>query len=276
MTDCDTVFLTGAHYPRYSLDQDAAVERGVQDVANACVAAKRAGVGRLVYTSSIASLGTDPEGIDETHVPAQMPQSVYRAVKWAMERELDRHATDLDVVTMLPGGCLGPWDVRVGTGGLLVGFITGALPWWVDGIVNLVDVRDVALMHVRAARDGRRGERYCIGGHSLPLREVFTTVRERFGGSFPAELTPEQARDRATEEERLAAQTKARAPFPRELVDIITWSQRVRSHKASEELGFDPRRLEATLDDAYNWFRRYGYLPKNDAKAAPAQTRNES
>lgn len=260
MVGCDTVFLVGGHYPRYSLDRGEAIAAGVRDVDHTCSAARRAGA-RVVYTSSIASLGVSDRPLNEDDVPETMPEDVYRAVKWSMERAIERHARDgLDVVTLLPGGCLGPWDVRVGTGGLLVGFVTGVLPWWVDGIVNLVDVRDVAAAHVRAAMHARAGERFCLAGHTVSMRSVLELVRRRYGGTFPSELSLAEARRRASAAERTASRRRARVPFPRELVDIIGWSQAVSSDYARHRLGFESRPLEETLDDAHEWFRRFGYL----------------
>jgi hypothetical protein len=148
MTGCDVVFLCGAYYPRYSLDLDGALAEGVAGVRCACEAALAAGVPRFVYTSTIATLARAQGGrpADERDVAWTRPHgSVYRAVKWEMECEVDRaRRRGLSTVTLMPGGCMGPGDVRLGTGAVLVGVVRGALSWWVDGVVNLVDIEDVA------------------------------------------------------------------------------------------------------------------------------------
>ncbi len=275
MAGCDVVFLTAGHYPRYSLDLETSVTEGTRGVKNACRAAIDAGVPRLVYTSSIAALGPAPAGraADERDVPASMPtDSVYRAVKWAMEREIDGAVAEgLDAVTLLPGGCVGPWDVRAGTGGFLVGLVQGLIPWWIEGLVHVVDVGDVARVHIAAAERGDRGSRYCLSGHTIGVGELFRTIVERYGGRMPAErLGPEAARARADAEEREAAPRRQRVPFPRETVDVVACGQPVSSALAGRTLGFSPTRLSDALDRAYQWFVQYRYL------AAPAASPRRS
>ena len=193
-----------------------------------------------------------------------MPEgSVYRAVKWAMEREVDRFVhRGLPAVTLLPGGCIGPWDLRLGTGAVLVGVVRRAMPWWTDGVVNLVDVGDVARAHV-AALDAPRGARFCVAGHTVSVSALIQTIVARYGGALPAEhLTGEEARERADRDEREASPNNARVPVPRELVDLVTSGQAVSSERARRDLGVDFAPLEAALDRAHAWFVRFHYLPR--------------
>ncbi|MCB9622879.1 MAG: NAD(P)H-binding protein [Sandaracinus sp.] len=190
MRGCDVVFFAGGHYPRYSLDRRASIERGRADVRAVCTAAMHADVPRVVYTSSIGTLDgsvAGPVNADDRTVDPPR-ESVYRATKWAMEEEVDfALARGLDVVTVLPGACLGPWDVRLGTTGVLVALLNGALPWWVDGIVNVADVRDVAAVHVAAAEVAPRGARYAFGGVTTTMRAYFRGFGEAMGVRFPPE-----------------------------------------------------------------------------------------
>lgn len=274
------VFLVGGHYPRYSLDREDALTRGVGQLRAAARAAAAEGA-RLIYTSSIASLARRADGSDsdEEDVPEEAPnESIYRALKWSMERELERHVErGLDAVTLLPGGCLGPGDARLGTGGLLVGTVRGALPWMVDGRVHVVDVRDVARAHVRAARVAERGDRFILSGHARTLSELLREVAARFGGHVPSEwLDVNAARARATAEEREAAPVKGRVPMPRELVDIVAWGAPLTSRRAERALGFSPRPLGRTLDDAYAWFARMKYVPERGQNLEPNGDRQEA
>ncbi len=266
MRDCDVVFVAGAHYPRYSVDRAGSIAKGVAQIASVCDAALGAGVPRLVYTSSVGSLGAAPAGrsANEQDVPAECPEeSTYRATKWAMERELERAvARGLDAVTILPGACLGPLDVRVGTSGLLLGVVLHTLPWWVDGTVNVVDVGDVAEAHVEAALRGSRGGRYCVAGHDVRVGALLQKVAARYGGHVPeTPLEIEEARVRADLEERQAEPRRARVPFPRELVDLIASGQPVSSERAATDLGARFRPIDETLDRAWAWFARHRYLP---------------
>jgi dihydroflavonol-4-reductase len=276
MLGCDAVFLCGAYYPRYSLDLDAAMAEGVAGVRHACDAALAASVPRFVYTSTIATLARAPEGrpADERDVAAEMPHgSVYRAVKWAMEREVESaRRRGLQAVTLMPAGCIGPWDVRLGTGSVLVGVVRGLLPWWVDGTVNLVDVQDVARAHVAAAAP-TPSERYCLAGHDVRVGWLLRHVAARFGGRVPdRQLTPDEARAQADEDERRAAPRRERVPVPRELVDLAATGQPVSSARAHAELGFVPSPLDASLDRAHAWFVRHRYVPA----AKPQERADES
>ncbi len=275
MEGCDVVYLAAGYYPRYSIDLAGALDEAVRGVSNACEAALDVGVQRFVYTSSVGSLGAAPENraADETDIPKELPtESVYRAVKWAMERAVDDAvARGLPAVTLLPGGCLGPWDVRVGTGGFLVGIAQGSMPWWVDGIVNLVDVRDVARAHVTAA-ESPVGERYCIAGHTVRVSWLLAHVAQRYGGVAPSEcLSADEARARADREERIAAVTGARVALPREMVDLVTAGQAVSNARAEAALGLTLRPLDDALDSAHEWFARYGFI-KRRTTHAPLET----
>lgn len=266
MRDCDVVFVAGAFYPRYSIDRHGSIATGVAQIANVCDAALTAGVPRLVYTSSVGSLGRVPSerAANELDVPHECPpESTYRATKWSMERELERWIErGLDAVTILPGGCLGPLDARVGTSGLLLGVVLNTLPWWLDGTVNVVDVGDVAEAHVEAALRGSAAGRYCVAGHDVQVGALLHKVAARYGGRVPGTpIDVEEARARADVDEVRAAPRRTRVGFPRELVDLIASGQPVSSARACVELGTRFRPIEETLDRAWAWFARHRYLP---------------
>ncbi len=266
MRGCDTVFMAAGHYPRYSLDLAASLQTGVRRIRNACDAALAEGIPRFVFTSSIAALDTSPGGqpVGPDAIPRTMPEgSVYRAVKWALEREVEAAiARGLPAVTILPGGCIGPWDVRLGTGGILVGVAAGAMPWWVDGFVHLVDVRDVALAHVRAAHLVLDGSRISVAGSGVRVGVLLRHIVARWGGQMPpVELDPAAARARADREEWEAAPRHARVPLPRELVDMATTGGPVSSASAERDLGIWLTPLDESLEAARKWLTRYHYLP---------------
>ena len=270
MAGCDVVFLAGAYYPRYSLDLAASLAQGVGGVRAACEAALAEGVPRLVYTSTIATLSRAPDGrdADERDVASEMPQhSVYRGVKWAMQDEVSRfRRRGLQAVTLMPGGCVGPWDVRLGTGAILVGVARGLLPWWVDGTVNLVDVGDVARAHLAAASP-TPCDCYCLGGHTVRVGWLLRHIAARYGGTAPTlELSAEEARGRAEADERAAAPMRRRVPIPRELVDMATSGQPVSNRRACAELGMGLTPLDRALDCAHEWFARHSYIPSHNGE----------
>lgn len=266
MRGCDVVFVAGGHYPRYSFDRARAIATGVAQIRSVASAALEAGGRRIVYVSSTGILERTGSGrpVDERDVADACPvESTYRATKWSMERELELWVDrGLDAVTLLPGGCIGPSDVRVGTGALLLGVVSGALPWWVDGITNVVDVGDVAEAAVSAALARHPARQYCLVGQSLRLGTLLTKVAARYGGRLPgAALEPEEARRRADRAEADAAPRRKRVPFPRELVDLVLAGQPVSSARAIEDLGATFRPLDESLDRAWAWFVRHRYLP---------------
>lgn len=271
----DAVFHSAGHYPKYSLDREGSVARARAEMRSVCDAAIAAKVPRLVYTSSVGSLGAAPGGREahEGDLAASAPECTYRAVKWSMERELERAAErGLSAVTLLPGGCIGPWDLRLGTGAIFVATVRGQLPWWVDGVVNLVDVRDVARAHVVAAR-ADPGARYIVGGENLRVSQLLRRLVARYGGAYPtAPIAPEEARQRADADERAAARTGARAPFPRELVDLITTGQPVSSDLARRALGLRFTPLDEALDGAYAWFVSFKFIKKNETQRTHEQS----
>ncbi len=272
MDGCDVVYLAGAYYPRYSIDLEASLARGVSGVRNACEAALAVRVPRFVYTSTIATLGRAPDDrlADERDVPSSMPtESVYRAVKWAMEREVDdARRRGLAAVTLLPGGCIGPGDLRVGTGAVMVGVARGLLTWWVDGVVNLVDIDDVARAHVAAAATTAH-DRYCLAGHTVRVGDLLPWLAHRYGGVLPTEqLGAEDARERADDDERAAAPRRERVAIPRELVDMATTGQRVSNDLAARDLGFAPSPLDASFDRAHAWFVRFKMIPPRREKGS--------
>lgn len=266
MRGCDTVFVAGAHYPRYSIHRAREMATGVAQIDALGRAALEAGGPRIVYLSSTGALADAPPGrpADERDVPEEAPpESVYRATKWAMERALERWAErGLDAITLVPGGCLGPNDVRAGTGGLLLGVVSGALPWWTDGIVSVVDVGDVAEIAVDAALHPAPSRRYCLVAHNVRLGALLAKVAARYGGRVPgAPLSAAEARRQADADEAAAAPARRRVPFPRELVDLVIAGRPVSSARAMQELGARFRPLEETLDRAWAWFVRHRYLP---------------
>ena len=262
---CDVVYFAAGYYPRYSTDLDTAVQRAREMARNVWESVAQASVPRLVYTSSTGLLDTpsDRRPADERDLPSTAPQdSVYRAVKWASEHEMQRaRDAGLDVVSMMPSACLGPWDVRLGTGGLLVGVLSGKLPWWTEGLVHMVDVGDVARAHVLAGHMKHPADHYIISGHSMYLGDVFRRLIRRFGGAFPTEqLDADAARARADAEEAAAEPKRERVPMPRELVDIITRGHPINADRSRTELGIAYARLNDSLDRAHGWFVEHRYL----------------
>lgn len=258
MVGCDAVCFCAAHYPRYSLHPEAAIATATEGARAIVEAALAAGIARVVVTGSIASVGPAPEGraADERDVFGSPPvESVYGQVKWYVERELDRgRERGLEIVSLMAGACFGPGDLRLGTNGILAAMLAGALPWWVDGYVNVTDVRDVAQAHVAALECPKPLPRYALPGRTVRVGALFRWLALRYQVKAPAlELSAEDAVARADREERLAEPKRERVLWPRELVDLVTHGRRVSGTAALRDLGFAPAEVGETFDQAAVW-----------------------
>lgn len=263
----DVAFLCAAHYPRYSLDGAVEVVTARRRVENVLLAAAQAGVGRLVVTSSIATVGPPRPGrvrVDEDDAPDPRANgSVYHQVKLAIEDAL--RGAPVDVVTLLPTAVLGELDVKAGTGFLVVAVGQRRLPFYVEGRINVVDADDLAEAHVAAAERGRPGERYAIGGHDLLVSDLLARVAEHLGVPFDSVPIPAWlGRIAGTVAELHAAGRPGARPFlSRELVDVVRLGQFVDRGKSERELALPPPTpLSVTLEKACAWYRRHRYLPE--------------
>ncbi|RMF27392.1 MAG: NAD-dependent epimerase/dehydratase family protein [Chloroflexi bacterium] len=269
MAGCDLVFHTAAYYPQDSQGIEGHVRRGLAQITQVLEAVRAVGVPRLIYTSSLTTIGlpTEPGRLaDErdAYRPGSLP-SAYYETKYAMEQAVLRAAAQgLDAVVLCPTAVFGPGDVKPTTGRILLAVARSGLPLgpgkrvglfpYVHAWINVVDVRDVAAAHLAAAERGRSGERYIVGGHNLTLREALTTVA-RTVGIRPLWLP--LPRSLVLGAVRLAVRLDL--PLSEHLRGLSHW-QPLSTVKAEQLLGLRPRPFEETIRDAIAWFRQEGYL----------------
>lgn len=269
MDGCDLVFHAAAYYPQDSRGIEDHIRRGLTQITRALEAVRAAGVSRLVYTSSLTTIGppTEPCRLaDERDLyrPGSAP-SAYYETKYAMEQAvLQAAAEGLDAVVLCPTAVFGPGDVKPTTGRLLLAIVrsglslgqgkrVGLFPYF-HAWVNVVDVRDVAAAHLAAAERGRPGERYIVGGHNLTLREALTIVVQTVGIRplwLPLPRSP------VLGAVRLAVLLNL--PLSEHLRGLSHW-QPLSTVKAEQVLGLRPRPFAETIRDAIAWFRQEGYL----------------
>jgi dihydroflavonol-4-reductase len=272
MRGCSLVFHAAGHYPQRTRDVWQTVRRGVAGMRNVLAAAASARVERLVYTSSLTTVGppADPGRMaDERdlYTPGSVPLPYYE-VKWAMEMEAQRTAAQgLPVVIVLPTAVIGPGDVKPATSALLLLAAKGYIPGYVESALNVVDGRDVAAGQIAAAERGKPGRRYILGGHNLTFREALTIAAEA-AARQPPRLRLSAGLVRA------AAELGSRLGLPgtSHLRAIHHWRP-LDTTRAREELGLPaPIPFEQTCRDALAWFRERGYL--KDALASPPRKGN--
>jgi dihydroflavonol-4-reductase len=265
MRGCDVVFHAAAYYPRHSLDMAGAVRQAVNGMRNVLQAAAEAQVGRLVYTSTLTTVGSPGEPgrlADERdfYLPGSTG-SAYFESKWAMEAEAWRAiAQGLPLIIVNPTATFGPWDVKPATGEILLNVAKGRLPVWLDLEANVVDARDVGQGQVLAAERGRVGERYILGGENVVLREALTLVAQEAGVRPPrwrASLGLVGALVRIGE---AIGRLPLVRPLPLEHFKTLREWRALNTDKARRELDFETRPFLDTVRDTLAWFREHGYL----------------
>jgi dihydroflavonol-4-reductase len=223
-------------------------------------AAAAEAVRRVVVTSSVAGIGPAPPDRPGTE------DDVYRTGNLGLTYPDAKHEGEsealaagarlgVEVVVVNPSYVFGsPIDrSQPGeTSSRMIGnYLRGRLPAVVDGETNVVDVRDVAKGHLRAAERGRAGERYVLGGHDLRWVELLERVAELSGVHHPLVVLPPETATLA----RIAEEAGIPAPIPAEAFVLMAQNWRFSSGKARRELGYRPRSLDRTLRDTIDWYR---------------------
>ncbi len=257
---CDVLFHAAAHYPHSSRDIAAEVAYAEAQMARVLEATRRAGVARLIYTSSLTTVGPPSQPgrlADERdfYTPGSSRSAYYEA-KFAMEQMALRAAADgLPVVILMPTAVFGPGDVKPTTGQLLLEVAKGRVPVYFDATINVVDGRDVAAAHVAAVEKGRVGQRYVIGGHNLTLRQGLTAAATAAGVAPPRLGIPR----RLVEALVRLSDALPGIELPENGRTLRFW-QPLSTLKAERELGLIARPFEQTAHDTVAWFRQHGYL----------------
>ena len=257
------VFHAAGYYPQDSRPVPAQVAGAVRQTRSVVDACLRSGVRRLVYTSSLSTIGPVSPGAarlaDErdTYLPGSLPRSAYYESKYAMESEILRAASSgLEVVVVNPTAVFGPGDIHLALGRVLLWVARGWAVAWLPVEVNIVDVRDVAQAQVRAAEVGRSGQRYILGGTNLPMREALGLAAQIAGVRPPRVGLSLSLVDRLV---TLLSYIPGLAQASGHLQAIRAW-QGYDCRKGRQELGLGARSVEETLRDSLAWFADNGYL----------------
>jgi dihydroflavonol-4-reductase len=160
----------------------------------------------------------------------------------------------LPMVVLCPTAIFGPGDVKPTSGRLLINVARGLMPFYPDGQINVVDVRDVAAAHVAAVERGRPGERYIIGGENMSFRQVLTIMARQAGRRSPWLRLPSPL------VEMVGTVAGQMGILGADILQAIRYWQPLDTSKACAELGLAPRPFADTVRDALAWFREHGYL----------------
>jgi dihydroflavonol-4-reductase len=261
------LFHVGADYRLWARDPNEIFATNVGGTANAMEEALRAGVERIVYTSSVATLALHPDGkpADES-TPLSEEQAVgaYKRSKIAAEALVTRLVAErgLPAIIVNPSTPIGPCDVRpTPTGRIIVEAASGRIPGFVDTGLNLVHVDDVASGHLAALQHGRIGERYILGGQNVEFSQMLAEIARLVGRRPPTLRVPYSATVIAAYAAEALARLTGKEPFA--TLDGVRMAKHrmfFTAQKAERELGFHARPYVEGLKDAIDWFREYGYL----------------
>jgi dihydroflavonol-4-reductase len=263
---CTELYHVAADYRLWVPDPAAMFRANVDGTRSLMEAALAAGVGRVVYTSSVATLGIVPGGIADETTPSGYADMVgpYKQSKFLAEVEVKRLVAQrgLPAVIVNPSTPVGPRDIKpTPTGRMIVEAATGKMPAFVDTGLNLVHVDDVAAAHLLAGEKGVVGERYILGGENLSLARILAEVASLSGRKPPTIQVPIAALFPIALAAELVARVTGKEPFvTRDGLRMARKTMFFSSEKAKRELGYAPRPVRQGLSDAVEWFRAEGYL----------------
>lgn len=267
MRDCDAVFHVAADYRLWAADPDELYENNVEGTRRVCEAARAAGVPRMVYTSSVATLGLPKDkspGNEDTPVELADMIGHYKRSKFLAEEVVrDYAANGMDIVIVNPSAPIGPRDHKpTPTGQMVLEAAAGRMPAFVDTGLNVVHVDDVARGHLAAYARGVSGRRYVLGGTDMTLAEILRLVAEIVDRPPPRVKLPHNMVLPFAHAAEAVARVTGRAP--RVTVDGIKLARKRMffSHaRASAELGYRARPARDALADAVAWYYAHRYLP---------------
>ena len=265
---CDAVMHVAADYRLWVRDPQAMYAANVDGTRELLRIAREEHVSRVVYTSSVATMGFDRAGtIVDEQTPVSLSAMVghYKRSKFLAEQEaLAAAAAGQDVIILNPTTPIGAFDAKpTPTGRIVVDFLNRRFPAYMDTGLNLVDVDAVARAHMAALSQGRSGERYILGGENLTLKQILDKMSAITGIPSPTHKVPVAvAMVYAFFEEWITGRLRGREP--RATVEAVRMGRKkmfASSAKAERELGYQVIPVYTAVRAAIDWFRAHGYAP---------------
>jgi dihydroflavonol-4-reductase len=267
MSGCDTVFHVAADYRLWARDPEEMYRSNVEGTRAILEAARKNGVRRVVYTSSVATMGFTRNGnpADEDS-PVTLPNMIghYKRSKFMAEQiALETGRSGMHVVVVNPTTPVGEQDIKpTPTGRIILDFLKRKFPAYVDTGLNLVDVTECARGHVATLERGKSGERYILGGENLTLKQILDKLGAITGLPSPTVKLPYFfAFAAAAVDETITGRILHREP--RATIDAVRMGRKkmfATSAKAERDLGWKIVPAENALRRAVEWFRSNGYV----------------
>jgi dihydroflavonol-4-reductase len=279
LSGCDVVFQVAADYRLWVRDPDEMYRSNVEGTRSLLEAARRQGVRRVVYTSSVATMGflsayrgagsgsrSKNGNVADESSPVSLADMIghYKRSKFMAEQfAVDAAKSGLDVVIVNPTTPIGERDIKpTPTGRIVVDFLKRKFPAYVETGLNLVDATECARGHVQALERGRSGERYILGGENLTLKQILDRLAVITGLKSPTVKLPYVfAFATGVVDEMVTGRLLGREP--RATIDAVRMGRKmmfVSSAKAERELGWRTLPVDAALRRSVEWFRDNGYV----------------
>ncbi|MBI4297335.1 MAG: NAD-dependent epimerase/dehydratase family protein [Chloroflexi bacterium] len=273
---CQALFHAAAAYTLWHRHPQAIYRANVQGTENILAAAQKIGIEKVVYTSSVAAVGRLPHGsgTEDTLLDSRGLVGHYKRSKYLAEKVALRFAAEgLPVVIVNPSTPIGPWDAKpTPTGRIVLDFLNGRMPAYIDTGLNVVHVRDVARGHILALERGKTGCRYILGHLNLTMKDLLQKLAEVTGLPAPRHRLPWGLAlalgyiDYAIEGKLLRREPR----IPLEGVRMARKPMYYDASKAVRELGLPQTPIGHALVDAARWFLDHGYVKKTpQARSTP-------
>ncbi len=266
MSGCELLFNVAADYRLWARDPQEIYRSNVDGTRTVMEAARTAGVRRVIHTSSVATVGFNGHArpADEDS-PVSLGDMIgpYKRSKFMSEQvALEAARSGMDVVLVNPTTPVGEQDIKpTPTGRIIVDFLRRKFPAYVDTGLNLVDVVECAHGHVAAAEEGRRGERYILGGENLTLKQILDKLAAITGLPSPSVRLPYAVALATGAVDTLVSGVLLRRE-PRVTLDSVRMGRKkmfASSAKAERELGWKMVPVDGALRRAVEWFQSHGY-----------------
>ena len=267
MSGCEAVFHVAADYRLWVRDPAEMYRSNVEGTRAILDAARKNGVQRVVYTSSVATMGFSSNGtlVDENS-PVSLADMIghYKRSKFMAEQvAVEAARSGVDVVIVNPTTPVGERDIKpTPTGRIVLDFVKRKFPAYVETGLNLVDATECARGHVQALEMGRAGERYILGGENLTLKQILDRLAAITGLPSPTVKLPYIfALATGVVDEMVTGRLLGREP--RATIDAVRMGRKmmfVSSAKAERELGWRTVPVDGALRRSVDWFRGNGYV----------------
>ena len=265
------VFHVAADYRLWSKRSQDIYDSNVGGTKNLLEAAKRAGIEQFVYTSTVATIAVDRPEHPNEFTDAKLEEMVghYKRSKWLAEKEvLDAAKQGFPAIVAMPTTPVGPWDWKpTPTGKIILDFLNGKMPGYVETGLNFVGVEECAAGHILVAEKGIAGERYLLGAENLTLKGVLDLLADLTGLPAPSLKIPHGLALGVAYAETAFSRLIGREPqIPVEGVKIARHMMFVNCSRAVRELGFQAGPVSAAFERAVRWYETHGYIAPRRAK----------